>query len=114
MNILQKVTRSEAYKLAWEIRKTGVAFGKAISQAWQTLKLKIRLAATDEKGEWISFRKEGGEVRNALATRNSQHIPDAVKPKTGNEKPEKLLVVKYYDILADGWRSFRADRLIIN
>lgn len=114
MNIIQKISRSEAITMAWAIRKEGIAWGEAIKRAWKTLRLKMRLANTDEKGEWISYTKDNGEVRTALATRTTAHIPAQYQPKAdAPAKAEKPHVIKYFDILADGWRSFRADRLII-
>jgi hypothetical protein len=114
MNIIQKISRSEAITLAWAIRREGMAWGEAISRAWKTLRLKLRLAHTDEKGEWISYTKDNGEVRKALATRATAHIPAEHQPKGNTPANEKPHVIKYFDILQDGWRSFRADRLILN
>jgi hypothetical protein len=99
-------------RLAWEIRRQGIAFGEAIKKAWRTLRLKIQLGKTDEKGTWIAFEKEDGEIRRALATRTLEHIPTQFHPKKADGATSGL-VVKFFDILKDGWRSFRADRLII-
>lgn len=113
MNSSTNQLRSSAMQLAWQlIKKAGMAFGEAVRRAYEVIKLKVKLAKTDEKGMWIQYTKEDGTIRHALATRNSKHIPQSKQPKTTGESKVEI-AVKYFDILADGWRSFRADRLII-
>lgn len=100
-------------QLAWQlIKKAGMAFGEAVRRAYEVIKLKVKLAKTDEKGMWISYKKEDGTIRHALATRNVKHIPADKQPKSAGESKIQIATT-YFDILADGWRSFRADRLII-
>lgn len=97
-------------KLAWAIRKTGQTFSEAIRRAWASMRVKKQPG-----GAAISFcyTKENGEKRHAIA--QNELAPPA--PERQVEKPKKAdspLVIKYYDMLATGWRSFRADRLILN
>ncbi len=96
-------------KLAWAIRRTGQSFSEAIKRAWASLRIKKQPG-----GKSISFfyTKENGDERYAIA--QNELAPPA--PERQAEKPKKAdspLVIKYFDMLASGWRSFRADRLIL-
>lgn len=101
-------------RTAWKlVQKCGFSLRDAIIRAWKLVRLKIELATTDEKGKWIKYRKiSTGEVRQALATRNIDHVPAVHKPKTTGVGD--LLTITYFDLLADGWRCFKADQLILS
>lgn len=113
MNSSINQLRREAMQLAWQlVKKASYGFSAAIKRAYVVIKLKMKLATTDEKGQWISYRKDDGTTRNALATRNLQHVPVDKQPKKQGDSVASA-AIKYFDILADGWRSFRADRIIL-
>jgi len=106
--------KSKVFKLAWAlVKRVGLNIREALSRAWKAIQLKAELEGTDERGKWISFVKEDGTRRNAMATRNLNHLEEEDKPK--NTKPSKdLLTITFWDILEGAWRSFRVDRLILN
>lgn len=93
-------------KIANALRKTGLSLSKALKRAWATIKLRTEMLIRPVS---FSYRKENGEHRFATG-----YYDPNVLETTGHFKPSSPLVIKYYDTLAEGWRSFRADRLIIN
>lgn len=95
------------------LRSTGISLAKALTNAWASLQLKKRLETTDERGEMIRFIKDDGTERWALATRNLAHIPADKHPKNGKPDSTTSLTVRFFDLFEGAWRSFRADRLII-
>ncbi|MEK9697954.1 MAG: SH3 beta-barrel fold-containing protein [Candidatus Poseidoniales archaeon] len=54
----------------------------------------------------VVFTKKNGEERVMRCTRNMTIIPESFHPK-GVESKENEEVISVFDILADGWRSFR-------
>ncbi|WP_185716225.1 SH3 beta-barrel fold-containing protein [Larkinella knui] len=106
--------KSQVMKLAALLRKAGSSLSDAVRRAWETIKLRAKLAKTDEKGMWIKFKKADGTIREALATRNIAVIPTEHRPKSGDVAGSIGITITYFDILCDGWRSFRADRLIFS
>jgi len=58
----------------------------------------------------VVFTKKNGEERDMKCTRNMTIIPEALQPK-GVESTVNTEVIKVYDILADGWRSFRVENV---
>lgn len=98
--------RPEALKLTAQIvRQTRMPFGKAQKQAWATVKLKAEML---QKPVSFFYRKDDGSERFAVG-----HYP-AIDTVTPTDKPGNPLVHRYYDTLVNGWRSFRADRLLID
>lgn len=98
--------RSQVLALATTItRQTKMPFGKAQKQAWATLKLTSQM---HQKPVPFFYQKEDGTERFAIGFYGA--IP--TEPVT-TDKPGIGLATRYYDVLAQGWRSFRADRLII-
>lgn len=93
-------------KLAWDIRRAGQSFSDAIKRAWATLRLKAKMLTGEAT---FSYTKENGERREAVGTYQTEELT-----ATGHIPPKTLLVIKYFDVIAKGWRSFRADRLILN
>lgn len=111
---ISKAHRAAVTKMAWAIlRKVGMSFGQAMKQAWASIRTKLQLENTDEKGRWIQFEKADGTSRYALATRTLKYIPLDQHP-FGLKPETNPLVVIFYDLLASDWRSFRADRLILS
>ena len=57
----------------------------------------------------VTFNKLDGEERIMTCTKMEQYIPEDKRPKT--DKAPKEGTVTVWDIKADGWRSFRYDRV---
>ncbi len=94
-------TRTQALSLTWAIVRTAkLPFVSAQAKAWATLKLKAQLRRGPVS---FSYVKDDGSVRHAIGELTTEGA---------GGKPAGPLVVRYYDTLARGWRSFRADRLI--
>ena len=62
----------------------------------------------------FSYFKKDGSIREARGTLDMSLIPEKDRPKSGLD-PEAVVspsTFSYYDLLADGWRSFRIDNFI--
>lgn len=92
-------------RLAHALRRAGLSFGEAISRAWRALKLKAEMMV---KPVSFFYLKDDGSERFAVGYYGATTTP------ASSGKPSPVNVVKYYDTLAGGWRSFRIDRLIID
>jgi hypothetical protein len=57
----------------------------------------------------ITFLKLDGDQRVMTCTKSWDYIPEASRPKTGKEN--KPGTVNVWDLNAQGWRSFRYDRV---
>ena len=99
--------RAEVLQLTAQIvKKTRMPFGKAQKQAWATLKLTAQM---NQQPVIFYYQKEDGSTRFAIGF-YAATLPED-RTTTG---PVSGLAIRYYDLLAQNWRSFRADRLIIN
>lgn len=58
----------------------------------------------------VVFTKKNGEERDMKCTRNMTIIPENQTPK-GVETAVNTEVIKVYDVLAEGWRSFRVENV---
>lgn len=87
--------------MAHAIKSQFNSFADALRQAWKVLKLSIRL-----KKETVSFRfkKVDGSIREAIGTLNVQY-----ERKT--DSAPKFDTVAYYDLEANGFRSFKTANL---
>ncbi len=96
------------FKTAWECYKKGIfgTFSEALRKAWKIEKMKKALRAGKLE---FSFRKDNGEIRKAVGTLNSEMFTYEVKSA---EVTPKLDVVKYWDLEAEGFRSFRIERAL--
>ena len=99
-------TRAAALSLAWAIRKeSGLPWGQCQRQAWAVAKLRNTLAVAIAE---FSYTKENGETRKASGTL----CPDLFTYESkGTGAAAKPTVVRYWDIDAGAFRSFRAERL---
>ena len=99
---------SQIMKAAWEMFKAELfpSFAKALKAAWAKFKLISKLKAGIAR---FTFTKSNGEVREAIGTLRNGNFQYQTK---GNKKSNPAHVVKYFDIVSNGWRSFRLDRLI--
>ena len=83
---------------AWTLfRSTGRAFAVCLSRAWALYRLTKRMRAGVVR---IAYEKADGSLRNVAAT---------VK---GTGRPDDGQTVKYYDVEAGGWRSFKVENLV--
>ena len=53
----------------------------------------------------VKFTKKDGDIRDMKCTLLSSHIPQDKQPK-GTTRPIDESVVRVYDVVAEGWRSF--------
>lgn len=58
----------------------------------------------------FAYRKNNGELRIAYGTRNLETIPEDNHPKGTGASP--VQTYSYYDLRANGWRSFYLDKLV--
>lgn len=63
----------------------------------------------------VIFKKTNGEERDMICTLQPNIIPDAKKEDPLSQKKVRSIneeVIPVWDINAEGWRSFRVDRVI--
>lgn len=90
---------------AWHIaRATGKAFAVCLSKAWQLYRLTKRLRTGVVR---FAYEKTDGTLRKATGT-----LCDVASMVKGTGRPDNSRTVKYYDVDAGGFRSFRAESLI--
>ena len=101
---ITSAVRSKVLSLAHKLCKSAnLDFSTAQRKAWAV----IRLKAAMQESAAVSFsyvKKSTGEIRPAVGTTKSDCVP--VTLGTGKEKP--ATIVTYFDLDANGWRSFDA------
>lgn len=96
---------SKVMRRAWQIaRATGKAFAVALSKSWQLYRLTKRMRAGIVK---FAYEKADGTLRKAIGT-----LKDTAALVKGTGRPDDGRTVKYYDVEADGWRSFKVENFI--
>lgn len=96
--------RSKVFKQAYEMMKaTSKAFAVCLAKAWAIYGLYKRM-----KSETVSFayEKADGSLRKAKGT--LQDVSSLIKG-TGSENYK---TVRYFDVDANGFRSFKVENLI--
>ena len=96
--------RSKVFRQAYEMMKaTGKAFAVCLAKTWAIYRLYKRM-----KKETVSFayEKADGSLRKAKGT--LQDVSNLIKG-TGIEN---FRTVRYFDIDANGFRSFKVENLI--
>lgn len=102
------LSRADVVAFAWLITKTAkLPFGAASRKAWATRKLQ---AQVQQKPVSFFYRKDDGTERFAVGDKIETPAPAKADSTI---KSSNALIVRYYDTLAGGWRSFRADRLVV-
>lgn len=99
-----KTFRSKVFKTAYELREsTGKTFAICLAKAWQLYRLSRRM-----KHEVVTFayEKADGTLRKAKGT--LKDVQNLIKG-TGSENYK---TVKYFDIEANGFRSFKIQNFI--
>ena len=90
---------------AWRLfRSTGKAFAVCLSRAWALYRLTKRMRAGVVR---FAYEKADGSLRKACGT-----LHDVASTVKRTERPDDGQTVKYYDIEAHGWRSFKVENLI--
>lgn len=89
---------------AWELfRTTGKAFTVCLSRSWAVFRLIQRMRAGVVR---FTYEKTDGTLRKAIGT--LQDVQKLVKG-TGGDTPK---TVRYFDVDAQGFRSFKIENLI--
>lgn len=90
---------------AWQIaRATGKAFAVALSKSWQLYRLTKRMRAGVVR---FAYEKADGTLRRTVGT-----LKDAAALVKGTGRPDDGRTVKYYDVEAGGFRSFRVENFV--
>ena len=96
---------SKIMRRAWVIaRTTGKAFAVALAKSWQLYRLVKLMRAGAVR---FAYEKTDGTLRRAVGT-----LKDTADQVKGTGRPDDGQTVKYYDVEADGFRSFRSANLI--
>lgn len=100
------------------LRGVPISQSQALKYAWwfEGFRLKLQKGIYD-----FSYFKTDGTIREARGTLNLELIPEDKRPKGENSSPLRggrvgsepaPGVFTYYDLIAQGWRSFRCDNFI--
>lgn len=96
---------STIMRRAWAIaRATGKAFAVALSKSWQLWRLTKRMRTGIVR---FAYEKADGTLRRAIGT-----LKETVALVKGTGGPDNGRTVRYYDVEAAGWRSFKVENLI--
>ena len=93
------------------LRGASLTQSQALKYAWwfENFRNDLRI------GVWrFSYFKKDGSIREARGTLNPALIPDDKMPSSGAslDKEKSASSFPYYDLDAQGWRSFRLDNFI--
>ena len=101
--------KSKVFTTAWTYVKTHIAANilEALKMAWKRIKV---VQALQSGIAYFSYKKATGELRKAIGTLREGNFN--YTHKTNNSKKSKLDVIRYFDIEAKAFRSFRIERLI--
>lgn len=101
---MKRTDLSTIMRRAWQIaRATGKAFAVALSKSWQLYRLTKQMRAGIVR---FAYEKADGTLRKALGT-----LKDTAALVKGTGRPDGR-TVRYYDVEADGWRSFKVENFI--
>lgn len=90
---------------AWSLfQSTRKAFAVCLSKAWQLYCLVKRMRAGVVR---FAYEKADGTLRKACGT-----LHDVFATVKGTGRDDDGRTIKYYDLDAEGWRSFRVENLI--
>lgn len=102
---MKKIDLSTIMRRAWAIaRATGKAFAVALSKAWALYRLTKRMRAGIVR---FAYEKADGTLRKAVGT-----LADTAARVTGTGRSDDGRTVKYYDVEANGWRSFKVENFV--
>ncbi|CCG99870.1 hypothetical protein FAES_1861 [Fibrella aestuarina BUZ 2] len=97
--------KRQLFHLAHSLRATGLSMADALKRAWQTIKLKAQMLVTPTR---FTYVKEDGSERTAIGYYGAAPVVEG-----GKAENLASLAIRYFDTEVNGWRSFRADRLVI-
>ena len=87
-----------------------ITSSQALKYAWWFESFRAKLASGVYR---FSYFKIDGSIREAVGTTNLDLIPAEHHPSSGaRSKNSEFATVAYYDLDAQGWRSFRLDLFI--
>lgn len=90
---------------AWHIaRATGKTFAVSLSKAWQLYRLTKWMRAGVVR---FAYEKTDGTLRKAAGT-----LHEVAAMLKGTGRPDDGRTVRYYDVEAGGFRSFKVENLI--
>ena len=96
---------SKVMRRAWQIaRATGKAFAVALSKSWQLYRLTKQMRAGIVR---FAYEKADGTLRRALGT-----LEDTAALVKGTGRSDDGRTVRYFDVEAQGWRSFRVENFV--
>ncbi|WP_300258060.1 SH3 beta-barrel fold-containing protein [uncultured Alistipes sp.] len=102
---MKRTDLSNIMRRAWALfRTTGKTFSVCLSKAWGLYRLTRRMRAGVVR---FAYEKADGTLRRACGT-----LRDIAATIRGTGRPDDGRTVKYYDIEAAGWRSFKVENLI--
>lgn len=102
---MKKQDLSMIMRRAWQIaRATGKGFAVALSKSWQLYRLVERMRAGVVR---FAYEKTDGTLRHASGTLKG--TGGLVK---GTGQPDNGRTLRYYDVEAGGFRSFRVENFI--
>lgn len=90
------------FKIAHSIKGQFASFSEALKQAWKVIKLRMKLSRGNAS---FKFVKVDGTIREAVGTLNIQYEAKGTKEKNYS-------LFNYYDVISEGWRSFKVANLI--
>lgn len=101
------MNRSEVLTLAWSIRKTSnLPWGQCQAAAWKAARLRSALRSGPVS---FSFQKDDGTTRQATGTLSRDLFTYESK---GGPVKENPLLLKYFDLEKQAFRSCRIDRIL--
>ena len=104
-----KEQMSYLMRMAWVIAKeSGMSISYGLKLAWKNFKLQLAL-----RKEVVTFTyiKVAGGIRTAKGTLNGDYVPGGLTVGgTGRKQNDGVLC--YYDMVKNGWRSFRKANLV--
>lgn len=60
----------------------------------------------------LQFKKVNGDLRNMVATRSVDLIPEEKQPKSEDKREQNETIVVLFDLEVEDWRSFRVENLV--
>lgn len=102
---MNKRDLSNIMRRAWHIaRTTGKTFAVALSRSWQLYRLIKQMRSSVVR---FAYEKADGSLRRAVGT-----LRDTAALVKGTGRPDDGQTVRYYDVEAAGWRSFKAENFV--
>lgn len=102
---MKKQDLSSIMRRAWHIaRATGKAFAVALLRSWQLYRLTKQMRSGVVR---FAYEKVDGTLRRAVGT-----LKDTAALVKGTGRSDDGQTVKYYDVEAAGWRSFKTENFV--